>query len=131
MFNVMEILSGELLLLNIEIPMGCDLMELKLVVLNVQNYGIKKEGVKMIKPCKVCGKEMDCYDKEKERSGRKNKKLAYNRITCSKDCSKRNVEIIREEYYHKPENIERLKEYGKKYRERKRDKKKAMQKEMV
>ena len=130
MFNVMEILSGELILLNIKIPMGCDLMELKLVVPSVQNYGIKKEGVKMIKNCKVCGGEMDCFDRKRSGNKRlghpKSTRLAYNRVTCSRPCSRENIKIWNKNYCQRPEVKKRLTEYGKKYREKKRGEKNDM-----
>ena len=126
MWNVIRNLSGDLHLLDIEILVECDLILLKLVALIVQKKRIKKEGVKMIKHCKVCGKEMDCYDKKKGRSGRKNKKLAHNRITCSSLCSKKNWEEERMRYANDPKIKKKKLIQAKAYRERKKLEKKGM-----
>lgn len=89
----------------------------------------------MIKNCKVCGGEMDCYNTKGRRnwmgSLTKTRKLPFNRVTCSRSCSRENLKMWARAYSQIPEVKKRLSEYGKKYRQRKRDEKKAMQKDMV
>lgn len=42
----------------------------------------------MIKKCKVCGREFECYDKVRSpRAGAVKVKRPYDSITCSKKCS--------------------------------------------
>ena len=74
----------------------------------------------MIKHCKVCGKEMDCYDKKRKGNKRGHNKLAYNRVTCSRPCSQENVKRVRKEYYKILKFNKSLKQYQKEYREKKR-----------
>ena len=58
----------------------------------------------MIKNCRICGREFDCYNKKNGgRGSRRSSKRPFKSVCCSHNCSMKNIDLSR----HK--RIERLK----------------------
>jgi len=50
----------------------------------------------MLKSCKICGREYECYDKRKAgRGSRLVSKKPCNSVTCSRKCSRKNIDNCR------------------------------------
>lgn len=50
----------------------------------------------MIKKCKICGKEFECYDKKKAgRGSRRVSKKPFNAVCCCRKCSYLNIDLHR------------------------------------
>jgi hypothetical protein len=52
----------------------------------------------MLKSCKICHRIFECYDKKHQGRGRRGiKRKPYNAVTCSRVCSKKNIDFHKEQ----------------------------------